>query len=131
MDLHTFRILVGTLISLISSTLDYRGLTPLLLTQKPIYSFSVCPKNDFSTFTFNPAYVSLYGCFSNAFRWSLKSFIVITSTYYIRTHHVKPFKYFGYIILENIGTVADPHGYFLVLLIYPCQHDSKDLFGFC
>ena len=54
-NLRTSRTLVGMSIALITSTLDESGLTPLLLTQKPRYSVSVCPKKDFSAFTFNPA----------------------------------------------------------------------------
>ena len=66
--LYTF---VETPISLIAYIIDDRGFTPLLLTQKPRYSVSVCLENDFSAFNFNPASSSLCSNFSNAFMWSL------------------------------------------------------------
>ena len=79
-NLCTSRTLVGTLIALITSTLDDSGLTPLLLTQKPIHPVYVYPKKDFYAFTFNPAYASLYRTMSKAFIWSSKLLLVITST---------------------------------------------------
>ena len=79
-NLHISRDLVGTYIALIAYTLDDRGLTPLLLTQKPRYSVSVCPEKDLSSFDFNPASASLCKTLSNAFRWPLNLFLVTTST---------------------------------------------------
>ena len=46
-NLRTPRTVVGTLIDLITSTLDNNGLTLLLLTEKPRYSVSVRPKKGF------------------------------------------------------------------------------------
>ena len=77
------RTLFGTSIALIDSTLDDRGLTPLLLNQKPRYSVSIHPENEFSAFTFNPASASPCRTISNAFIWSLDIFLVITSMSYM------------------------------------------------
>ena len=77
------RTLFGTSIALIDSTLDDRGLTPLLLNQKPRYAVSVYPMKDFSAFTLNPDYASLCRTISNAFIWSLDLFLVITSMSYM------------------------------------------------
>ena len=64
------RTLVGKLIDLIASTLDNNGLAPLLLTQKPRYSVSVCLKKYLSAFTSNHDSVSLCRNLYKAFRWS-------------------------------------------------------------
>ena len=72
--------LVRTLIALIASNLDYRGLAPLLLTHKPIYFVSIIPKNNFSVFNLNTSSVNLCRNFSNTFRCPLKSFLVINNT---------------------------------------------------
>ena len=81
------RTLVVKCIALMAYNLADRGLTSLLLTQKPIYSVSVLPKNEFSALTFNPAYSSLCITFTNSFILSLKSFFIITcmSSMYERT----------------------------------------------
>ena len=125
------RTLFGTSIALIDSTLDDRGLTPLLLNQKPRYAVSVHPMKDFSAFTFNPNSASLCRTISNAFYMVLRS-VFSNNQYviYVRTYHVKPFKYFGYILLEDIRTVADPHMQFMILLLTPRYYNSTYLFGY-
>ena len=47
MNLPMSHTLVEIFIDLITYNLDNRGLTSLLATQKPIYSISVRPNNDF------------------------------------------------------------------------------------
>ena len=75
--------LVGALISLIDSTLDYGGITPSLLTQNLRYSVSAHTKNYIYFFTFNPASASFCGTFSRAFRWYENTCLVITIMLYI------------------------------------------------
>ena len=58
---------VGTLILLMVSIFDKRGLAPWLLTKKLRYSFYGCPENDFPAFTFNPVSAIFCKKFSNAF----------------------------------------------------------------
>ena len=80
-NLCTSRTLFGISIAFVKSTVEYRGLTPFLITHNLRYLFYVCPKNDFSVFTFNPASASFYRTFSSSFRWSAKQSLVIMSTF--------------------------------------------------
>ena len=67
-NLSISRTFVGTLIFLKVLTFGERCITPWLLTQKSSYLVSVCPKNDFDAFTFNPDSANFYDTFSKAFK---------------------------------------------------------------
>ena len=88
MNRHMSVTLVGKSMALMAYTLDDRGITPLLLTQKLRYSVSVRPKNEFSAFTFNPASASFCRNFSSAFRWSANSSLVIVITLLMYAHTI-------------------------------------------
>ena len=79
MNLHVSHNLFGDSMAFMGFTLDIRGITPSLLTQKLRYSISVHLKNYFSIFTFNPISAGFCETLFRSFRWSMKSFLVITS----------------------------------------------------
>ena len=80
--------LVGESMSLMTYNLDTRGLNPHFLTHKPRYSVSVCLKNYLYAFTFNNALASLCNTLYRSFWCYDKSFLVMTSTFYMYTYTI-------------------------------------------
>ena len=84
-NLCTSCTLVGTLILLIALTFNKKVSPRGYLPQKPRYSISIEPKNDFSPFTFNPASASFWNYFPNYFLSSVTYVLVTTSMLSIHT----------------------------------------------
>ena len=57
----------------------------------------------FFVFDFNTAPVSFRKTFSRNFRWSTKSDLVTTSTFYVRTYSIKSLKALGDYLLKTSG----------------------------
>ena len=64
MNQHAPHTLVGASMDSMTHILDYRGIIPYFLTQKPKYSVSVHPDNYFSAFILNPTSSGFCNTFS-------------------------------------------------------------------
>ena len=81
-------ILVVIPIDLMSSTFDNISFNKFLLTHNYRYLVYVHPKMECYAFNFSFAYAILCGMFSSTFRWSAKSYLVMTSTLSINAHTI-------------------------------------------